>query len=83
LALEGLAKPGIAESDRKLAITPYTQGPLSSTLNPDLEEEEDEDEESTENNQKSQLTFTSGVEYWPDESASVSEELSGGQDPFK
>ena len=83
MALEGLAKPGIADTDRKLAITPFTQGALSSTLNPDLEEEEDEDEESTENNQKSQLTFTSGVEYWPDESASVSESLSGSQAPFK
>ena len=83
MALEGLAKPGIADTDRKLAITPYTQGALSSTLNPDLEEEEDEDEESTENDHKSQLTFTSGVEYWPDESVSVSEEVSGVQASFK
>jgi hypothetical protein len=67
LGLEGISKSGIADTDRKLAITPYTQGPLSSTLNPDLEEEEDEDDEGTENDQKSQLTFTSGVEYWPDE----------------
>ena len=69
MGLEGIAKPGIADTDRKLAITTYTQGPMSSTLNPDLEEEEDEDEddEGSENDQKSQLTFTSGVEYWPDE----------------
>ena len=67
MGLEGISKSGIADTDRKLAITPYTQGPLSSTLNPDLEEEEDEDDEGTENDQKSPLTFTSGVEYWPDE----------------
>lgn len=69
----------MADTDRKLAITPYTQGPMSSTLNPDLEEEEDEDDEGTENDQKSQLTFTSGVEYWPDEPESVS----SGHSPFK
>lgn len=80
MGLEGIAKPGIADTDRKLSITPYTQGPMSSTLNPDLEEEEeDEDDEGTENDQKSQLTFTSGVEYWPDEPESVS----GRQEPLK
>ena len=81
MGLEGIAKPGIADTDRKLAITPYTQGPMSSTLNPDLEEEneEDEDGETTENDQKSQFTFTSGVEYWPDEA----ESLQGSQPSFK
>ena len=52
---------------------------MSSTLNPDLEEEEDEDDEGTENDQKSQVTFTSGVEYWPDEPESVS----SGHAPYK
>jgi hypothetical protein len=38
---------------------------MSSGLNADLEEEDEEDDESQ--GKKSQFTFTSGVEYWPDD----------------